>query len=127
MKKILKWVGILFLVLIAAIVAFAFLGKDQTLALQINPVQLSDIPQGEYLGQYDGFRWSNTVKVTVADHRITNIELVKGLDGRDGTIKVLVERILDTQNLPVDAVSGATVDSKALMKSVENALTRVRQ
>ena len=122
MKKILKWVGFGFLVFIAVIMVYAFLGKDQTLALQISPVNLSGIPDGKYTGVYDCFRWSNTVKVTVMDNRITDIEIVKAPNGRYGIEMDLESRIIDAQSPAVDAVSGATADSKAFLKAVENAL-----
>lgn len=123
MKKVLKWIGIGFLGFIAVIMVFAFLGKKQTLALQIESVNLADIPDGEYTGTYDCYRWSNTVVVTVKDHQITDIEAVKGPNGRDDIRNDLTERMIEAQSPAVDAVSGATADSKAFLKAVENALT----
>ncbi len=122
MKKVLKRVGFGFLVFIVIIMVYAFLGKDQTLALQISPVNLSGIASGKYTGTYDCFRWSNTVTVTVVDHRITDIEIVKAPSGRDSIEKDLESRIIDAQSPVIDAVSGATADSKAFLKAVENAL-----
>lgn len=122
MKKVLKWIGIGFLGFIAVIMVFAFLGKEQTLALRIEPVNLADIPDGEYTGTYDCYRWSNTVVVTVKDHQITDIEAVKGPNGRDDIRNDLTERMIEAQSPAVDAVSGATADSNAFLKAVENAL-----
>ena len=122
MKKVLKWVGIGFLAFIAVIMVYAFLGKEQTLALQINAVDLTNIADGEYTGAYDCYRWSNTVVVTVADHQITDIEVVKGPNGREGTANDLAGRVTEAQSPAVDAVSGATADSKAFLKAVETAL-----
>ena len=122
MKKVLKWVGIGFLVFIAVIMVYAFLGKEQTLALQISTVELTDIPDGEYTGTYDCYRWSNTVIVTVENHEITGIEAVKGPSGRESIQQDLAACVIDSQSPAVDAVSGATADSNAFLKAVENAL-----
>jgi Uncharacterized protein conserved in bacteria len=101
---------------------YAFLGKEETLNLEIGAVDLSVIPDGEYTGAYDCYRWNSTVVVTVEGHEITNIEIVKGPNGRKDTASDLTERIMKAQSPAVDAVSGATADSKAFLKAVENAL-----
>ena len=122
MKKVLKWVGIGLLAFIAIIMVYAILGKEQTLALQISSVDLSDIADGEYAGAYECWRWSNTVVVTVENHRITDIEVVHGPNGRESIREDLMGCVMDAQSPDVDAVSGATADSKAFLKAVENAL-----
>jgi len=122
MKKAFKWIGIGFLAFIAIIMVYAFLGKEQTLALKLSTVDLSVISNGDYSGMYDCYRWSNTVKVTVADHRITDIMIVKGPSGREGVRRDLKDKIIQAQSPAVDTVSGATADSKAYLKAVENAL-----
>lgn len=126
MKRMLKRIGIGFLAFILVIMIYAFLGKEQTLALQIGPVDLSGIPEGEYAGQYNCYRWSNAVKVALVDHRITEIKLVKGPNGREGIRQDLKNRIIMAQSPAVDAVSGATADSNAFLKAVENALQNAR-
>jgi len=125
MKKVLKWVGIGFLAFIAIIMVYAVLGKGQTLALQIGSVDLANIPDGEYTGAYDCWRWSNTVHITVQDHQITGVESIKGPGGRESIREDLTNRVIDAQSPDVDAISGATADSKAFLKAVENALQSV--
>ena len=122
MKKALKWTGIGFVAFILVIMVYAFLGKEQTLALKISQVDLSNIPDGEYTGRYNCYRWSNTAKVVVADRRIVDVEAVKGPNGREGIRQDLRNRIIKAQSPAVDAVSGATADSKAYLKAVEIAL-----
>jgi uncharacterized protein with FMN-binding domain len=75
-----------------------------------------------YTGSYDGYRWKNTVTVTVENHVITNIVRVKGPAGREEIALSLTEAVLGAQSPDVDAVTGATADSKAFLKAVENAL-----
>lgn len=123
MKKVLKWIGIILLLLIAVIVIFAFLGKDQTENLTIQQIDLSEISDGTYTGNYDCYRWSNQVEVTVLDHQITEIQVVKIQAGRESLVETLTKEILDWQSPAVDAVTGATVSSKAFLKAVELALS----
>jgi uncharacterized protein with FMN-binding domain len=122
MKKALKRIGIGFLIFVAVIMVYAVLGLQQTLSLQIGPADLTQLPDGEYAGQYDCYRWSNGVKVSVKDHRIMEIAVVQGAQGREGIRRELTDRILQAQSPAVDAVSGATADSKAFLKAVEIAL-----
>ena len=126
MKKALKRIGLGLLVFIAAIMVYAVLGMGQTLELKLSPVDLSGIPDGSYTGQYDCYRFSNTVRVAIANGRIENILSIKGPNGRETIRQDLTDRIIKAQSPAVDAVSGATADSKAFLKAVENSLQTVR-
>ena len=125
MKKVFKWIGIGFAAFVAVIMVYAFLGKEQTLGLQIGSVDLTNMPDGEYAGKYDCYRWSNEVIVTVRNHQITDIESVQGPGGRESIRQEMTEQIIQEQDPAVDAVSGATADKKAFLKAVENALQSV--
>lgn len=120
--RILKWAGISLLAMIALGALFGTLGLKDTLALSIDSVDLANIPDGAYTGTYDCYRWTSEVNVTVKGRAITGIEVVKGQNGRDEIRQELIDRVLQKQTPAVDAVSGATADSKAFLKAVENAL-----
>lgn len=122
MKKFLKWAGVLLLLLIGVMMIYAFLGKEQTTHLEIQNIDLTEISDGTYTGSYDCYRWSNKVKVTVMEHRITSIQALKIQDGRESLVKTLTQKILDQQSVDVDAVSGATASSNGYLKAVEIAL-----
>jgi uncharacterized protein with FMN-binding domain len=125
MKKILKWFAIVLLVLIVLsgiMIATAFIGLKETTALEIGSVDLTRIPDGSYTGSYTNSRWSTTVRVTVQDHQITNIDPMKIQSGRQTLNAKLTEAILQEQTADVDVVSGATASSHAYLKAVENAL-----
>ncbi|MBE0601787.1 MAG: FMN-binding protein [Firmicutes bacterium] len=123
MKKKLKWIGIALLVCVAAIMIYAVLGMQQTLSLEINTVDLAGIPDGEYAGEYDCYRWTNAVIVSVENHQINDIQAVKGPTGRQTIRQELIAQILAEQTPALDAVSGATADQKAFLKAVETALS----
>lgn len=91
----------------------------------INEIDLSRIADGSYKGSYDVGRWANEVLVEVSDHRITDIIIAKSVTYEDQEqTRKLIEKVLEKQNTSVDTVSGATVTSKAYLKSIENALVQ---
>ena len=93
--------------------------------LAINPVDLTAIEDGTYAGVYQAGRWSNEVAVSVADHQIANIAVVKTVTIDDPEMtSTIINNVIKNQNTTVEAVSGATVTSKAYLKSIENALTQ---
>ena len=93
--------------------------------LAINPVDLTAIEDGTYAGVYQAGRWSNEVAVSVADHQIANIAVVKTVTIDDPELtSTIINNVIKNQITTVDTVSGATVTSKAYLKSIENALTQ---
>lgn len=93
--------------------------------LIISDVKPSSLKDGTYNGKYDSGRWSNQVNVVIKDSKITEIDIVKDVKfSRPEVTKELFNRVIQKQNSNVDAVSGATVTSKAYMKAIENALKR---
>jgi uncharacterized protein with FMN-binding domain len=126
LKKIMKVIiGIILLIVLFGIILLAFItvGKEKALNLELNGVSLQKVDDGAYVGNYKGFRWSNTVKVTVKNHQIKDIYEIKSqVFATKETIEELKKRVLSEQTTNVDAVSGATADSKAFLKAIENAL-----
>ena len=113
-----------FALLVVAILGFALLGKGSTESLKLNGATAAALENGVYSGSYDAFRWSNAVAVTVKDHRIESIRVTKPqVVAKPETIEELTSRVLQSQSTAVDTVSSATIDSKAFLKAVENALT----
>lgn len=123
MRRGLFFIAILLILIIMGFSAFLLLGKDKTLQLATGETPLPVVEDGVYIGSYQGFRWSNTVEVTVKDHKIIGIRTLKPqVFAKIETIDTMTERILSAQSTEVDTVSGATADSKAYLKAVENAL-----
>jgi uncharacterized protein with FMN-binding domain len=120
---VLLWViGILVVVTIASRV-IGSIGIRRVVELKIGDANLAAVPDGTYRGSYAGGRFSNTVEVDVADHRITNIRLVKDVTFRMASIRQqLFDKVIAGQSLSVDAVSGATATTHAYLKAIENAL-----
>jgi uncharacterized protein with FMN-binding domain len=88
---------------------------------------LALLPDGTYRGVYDltGTPVKVTLDVTVQDHKITNIQIIKHMCSPIGKkAEVIIDRVVEKQNLEVDVVSGATGSSISILKAVENALQR---
>lgn len=111
----------------AGVFGFGFFmtrGLEQLQNEPIARVNLGLVVDGTYDGRYTQGRFSNEVRVTVKDARITNIELLDSvLFERPEIAKELFERIIESNDTAVDAVTGATVTSKAYQKAIENALS----
>ena len=97
-------------------------GRDTTL-VGIDPSNLAD---GSYVGSYSNWRWSNSLVVHIADGGISGIEIEKDVFASfiTNASNELFKRVIEAQNTVVDAVSGATVTSKAYLKSIEDAISK---
>ncbi|MCX7773241.1 MAG: FMN-binding protein [Clostridia bacterium] len=116
-------------VLVGAVVGFKMLAdfktyKNQVSEITINPVDLSKVKDGAYDGHSEVIWVSADVKVTVADHSITAVQLVNHKNGRGKPAEVIPEQVVKAQSLEVDIVSGATTSSKVILKAIENALSK---
>lgn len=127
-KKIFRSIKIVLIVFALVIVcfgAFIMLGKQKAMDLQIKNISIQSLPDGTYTGVYSGFRWSNTVDVKIFDHKIVDINVVKKqLLAKPETVDQIKQEIISRQTLDIDVVNGATADTKAYLKAVENALNR---
>ena len=85
---------------------------------------LSGIDDGSYEGKYRSGVVNVKVLVTVSEHAITGIEILKHFNGQGGPAEAIVDDIIEKQSLDVDAVTGATYSSKVIRKAVEVALTQ---
>ena len=117
--------GVFVILLIGAMVGCNNAEVKAVRAMSINHVDLASVRNGTYLGDfaYSGFDYQ--VQVTVAGHQIKDVVTVKNRHTRQAKMaEGVLPRILDQQKNDVDAVSGATTTSKALLKAVERALTK---
>lgn len=99
--------------------------------LPIRAVDFHSLKDGTYVGEYEGgkYKWrANQVRVIVSSGKVTDIQLLMHKENRspDFTGK-LYGRVIESQSLQVDTISGATITSKAYLKSVENALNEAQK
>jgi uncharacterized protein with FMN-binding domain len=76
------------------------------------------------------YKWrANKAKVVISSGKVIDIELLSSSDpGAKNTDQIaLYDRVIDAQSLEVDAISGATLTSKAYLKAVESALEQAKK
>jgi len=99
---------------------------EQIKNMEISHVDPATVPDGEYVGEFP-FReqYRYLVRVTVKSGRIDTIDVLENGTENQYAQKGLgvISRMLEKQSPRVDAITGATVTSKALMKCVERALS----
>jgi uncharacterized protein with FMN-binding domain len=81
-----------------------------------------ETPDGTYEGSYELPPVKVTVRVSALDGIITDIAILEHQNGLGGKAERIVDDVLERQSLDVDAVSGATASSKAILKAIENAI-----
>ncbi len=85
-------------------------------------INISDIADGVYIGEYDVNFIYAKVEVTVQNGKITNINILEHRNERGKAAEAITNKIVDEQRIDVDAISGATNSSTVIKKAVENAL-----
>ena len=86
-----------------------------------------DTAWGEFRGEYeeqvnDSVTVKAAVCVSLEDGRITGITITDSSFLSPEAARIIPRRILESQNLPVEAVSGASVSSWTIMTAVATAL-----
>jgi RnfABCDGE-type electron transport complex G subunit len=88
---------------------------------------LDAVADGTYTGTAAGFKSDVTVEVTVASGKITDVKILDQGDTPDRFAKaeeLVPGEIIAKQSVQVDAASGATMSSNAIMQAVLNALAQ---
>lgn len=85
-------------------------------------IDISDVPDGVYVGEYDVNFIYAKVEVTVQNGKITCIDILEHKNERGKSAEIVISKIIEEQKINVDAVSGATNSSTVIKKAVENAL-----
>jgi uncharacterized protein with FMN-binding domain len=135
--KVFMWILIVLGVLVAAMGAGIIAtepGRRELKEMTFPATAFQGLKQGTYVGEYKGAKDSfrnEKVQVTVADGKVSGIKVLEGSVLKDGkpveirngqSIDDLSGRVISSQSLHVDIISGATLNSNAHLKAVENAL-----
>lgn len=130
-KKIIKIIGILIFTVIIGFGVFYFtsiLPANRVLKevrnAEIKDIDLDRVADGSYAGEFSYSKTSCKVEVVVKNHRIEVINVLENGTGEYAKkAEGVIGKIIEQQKTNVDAVSGATTTSKALLKAVEAALS----
>lgn len=101
-----------------------FLTKRMLKTVEINEMSISQVVDGDYLGEAQIKPVSAKVHVQVENGKIIDIEIKDHMTGLGNKGEKIIDQIMDKQSLEVDAISGATQSSVTITKAVENALSQ---
>ncbi len=100
--------------------------QNKISSIEIDNVDLSQIADGSYEGEYDAGYIYARVRVEINDGKIESVTLLEHRNERGKPAEIITDDILEQQKIDVDAVSGATNSSKVIQKAVENAIRHVK-
>ena len=102
---------------------FADVDVDEILSdTHIQEVDLQTVDPGTYTGRHSAGLVEVVLQVTVQNHEITAIQIREHDNWRGKKAECITDEVIWTQSVLVDAVSGATISSMVILKSIENAL-----
>ena len=90
--------------------------------IQLESVNLNNIQDGKYDGKFGADLIFAEVEVTVDDHKIKDIDLIRHKNERGQKAEAVIDEVIEKQTINVDTISGATNSSKVILKAIENAL-----
>lgn len=126
-----KWklhliLSILMIVFVILHMVFYFIDysnyKNQISEIDMEQIDVSDKKDGSYYGSYDAGYIYAEVRVDIKDGKIVKIELLDHDNERGEKAEGIVDRIVSSNSLDVEVISGATNSSKVIIKAIENAL-----
>lgn len=129
-KMIVLIVVVVILLGLGAAIIFTAGERKEGRNLPIAIIDFNKLKDGKYIGEYAGGMKklrANKVQVTVSSGKVTEIELLEAKNKPSNKLmEELYGRVIKAQTLQVDTISGATITSKALLKSVEDALLKAQ-
>ncbi|MEY8393027.1 FMN-binding protein [Lachnospiraceae bacterium 45-W7] len=125
-KKIISFI-VLFLFLVGLIWGAVYLKNvaDYKRAVKetaFDEIDIANVSDGIYIGEYDVNFIYAKVEVTVEDGKIVSINILEHRHERGKSAEKVIDKIMEEQKIDVDAISGATNSSTVIKKAVENAL-----
>lgn len=117
------------LAVLAALMIVSFIAGTKNMKdvrdFQLPDIDMATLADGQYEGRCDIGRWTFQVSVVVTDHQITQVLIPEGQMPilPDAFIAELNDKIVGRKEPVFDAVTGATISSKAYMIAITDALT----
>ena len=129
MKKAFRFFLVLFLILlILAVSCTAMMNKGMEKAknelMLIEDPDLSKVDDGIYKGKYDTMLVKAEVEVSVVNHKIVSILIIKHENGKGKPAETIVDTIIKDNSTDVELVAGATMSSLIIRAAVIDALNK---
>lgn len=100
--------------------------RENVKNISIDEVDLSEIKDGIYEGEYDAGYIYARVEVEIKDGRMVSVDLLEHRNERGKPAEAILDTVLAQQKIAVETVSGATNSSKVIQKAIENAVKNAR-
>jgi len=112
------------IVIVGFFIAYKWIDNNlnQLLTEEVDTVNLSKLDDGSYPGKASTFPIEVEVLVEVSDHKITNIDLVKHVNGQGNDASKIIDRVIEQNSIDVDVISGATYSSHVILNAISDAL-----
>ncbi|MBN2503850.1 MAG: FMN-binding protein [Bacilli bacterium] len=123
-----KGIFIVFGVLVVLVVGMILMvnymenNLDVMLAEELLPIDPSTEADGTYTGVYDAKLIHVEVLVTIRDGEISSIEILKHDNGQGDAAEAIVDYVIESQSIDVDAIAGATYSSRVILLAISDAL-----
>ena len=104
-----------------------YAAQAQAEAAQTAEQETGGLTDGTYTGHGTGFGGDITVEVTIADGKITDVEILSAEKEDSAYLtmaKDIIPEILDAQSADVDTISGATFSSTGIKNATAQALEK---
>ena len=128
MKKIFRvFIVLFFFVLIFAVSCTAMMNKEieetKKELMAIEDPDLSKVEDGTYKGKVETMLVKVEVEVSVMDHRIISISIIKHDNGKGKPAEAIVDDIVKDNSTDVELIAGATMSSLVIRAAVIDAVT----
>lgn len=128
MKKFLKVAGtvagILILVFGILLLVASNTAKNEMKEIEYAKVEMAEVEDGIYQGITETSLVKVETEVSVVNHKITEIVLLKHENGRGTAAEVITDKMVAENSYEVDAISGATTSSEVIKSAVSKALAK---
>ena len=129
MKKIFRvFIVLIFFVLILVVSCTAMMNKEMEKTkkelMAIEDPDLSKVEDGTYKGKVETMLVKVEVEVSVMDHRIISISIIKHDNGKGKPAEAIVDDIVKDNSTDVELIAGATMSSLVIRAAVIDAVTK---
>ncbi len=127
MRKSVRIILIIVAVLILALGAFGVyvwqtIRRTPVPEIPWQEIDLQNVADGTFTGSWSDGPVAVDVAVTVNQHHLDVIRILKHQNGLGGKAEAITDAIVVRQSLAVDTIAGATHSSRVIRKAVEQAL-----
>ena len=129
MKKIFRvFIVLIFFVLILVVSCTAMMNKEMEKAknelMLVEDPDLSKVEDGIYRGKVETMLVKAEVEVSVKNHKIISISIIKHDNGKGKPAEAIIDDIVKDNSTDVELIAGATMSSLVIRAAVIDAVNK---